>query len=45
MQRVDREGRRFSALLMGVIESAQFQKRREVAVATAGIDRDFKTQP
>jgi Protein of unknown function (DUF1592)/Protein of unknown function (DUF1588)/Protein of unknown function (DUF1587)/Protein of unknown function (DUF1585)/Protein of unknown function (DUF1595)/Planctomycete cytochrome C len=36
VQRVDREGGRFSALLLGVIESAPFQKRREVSTATAG---------
>jgi hypothetical protein len=29
VDRIDREGGRFSALLMGVIESAPFQKRRE----------------
>ena len=33
--RLDRDGGRFSALLMGVIESAPFQKRRNVSVATA----------
>ena len=46
VERLDREGGRFSALLMGVIESAPFQKRREVATAaaTAGLDPDFKTQ-
>jgi hypothetical protein len=42
VQRVDREGGRFSALLMGVIESAPFQKRREVAAATAGSTRTSK---
>ena len=31
VERLDREGGRFSALLMGVIESAPFQKRRDVA--------------
>jgi Protein of unknown function (DUF1592)/Protein of unknown function (DUF1588)/Protein of unknown function (DUF1587)/Protein of unknown function (DUF1585)/Protein of unknown function (DUF1595)/Cytochrome C oxidase, cbb3-type, subunit III len=34
VQRLDREGGRFSALLMGVIESAPFQKRREATTAT-----------
>jgi Protein of unknown function (DUF1592)/Protein of unknown function (DUF1588)/Protein of unknown function (DUF1587)/Protein of unknown function (DUF1585)/Protein of unknown function (DUF1595) len=31
VERLDRDGGRFSALLMGVIESAPFQKRRDVA--------------
>ena len=31
VERLDREEGRFSALLMGVIESAPFQKRRDVA--------------
>ena len=35
VERVDKEGGRFSALLMGVIESAPFQKRRESVTATA----------
>ncbi len=34
--RLDREGGKFSALLMGVIESAPFQKRRDRAAATGG---------
>ena len=34
--RLDREGGKFSALLMGVIESAPFQKRRDPAAATGG---------
>jgi hypothetical protein len=33
--RLDREQGRFSALLMGIIESAPFQKRRNVPAATA----------
>jgi mono/diheme cytochrome c family protein len=38
VDRLDREGGRFSALLMGVIESAPFQKRRDAAsVAGASI--------
>ena len=35
MERLDREGGRFSALLMGVIESAPFQKRRSVSAVAA----------
>jgi Protein of unknown function (DUF1588)/Protein of unknown function (DUF1592)/Protein of unknown function (DUF1585) len=35
VERMDREGGRFSALLSGVIESAPFQKRRSVSAATA----------
>jgi hypothetical protein len=35
VERMDREGGRFSALLLGVIESAPFQKRRSVPAATA----------
>jgi len=35
VERMDREGGRFSALLLGVIESAPFQKRRSVSAATA----------
>ncbi len=31
VERLDRDGGRFSALLMGVIESVPFQKRRDVA--------------
>ena len=44
VQRVDREGGRFSALILGVIESAPFQKRREVATpaATADLTRTSK---
>ncbi len=34
VERLDREGGRFSALLMGVIESAPFQKRRSVSTAS-----------
>jgi hypothetical protein len=33
VERLDREGGRFSALLLGVIESAAFQKRRNLALA------------
>lgn len=33
VERLDREGGRFSALLMGVIESAPFQKRRNLSTA------------
>jgi hypothetical protein len=33
VERLDREGGRFSALLMGVIESAPFQKRRSASAA------------
>ena len=36
VERLDREGGRFSALLMGVIESAPFQKRRSVSAAEPG---------
>ena len=40
VERLDRDGGRFSALLMGVIESAPFQKRRNpVAAAAAEIRR------
>ena len=35
VERLDRDGGRFSALMMGVIESAPFQKRRNVSAATA----------
>jgi hypothetical protein len=35
VERLDRQGGRFSALLMGVIESTPFQKRREVSNQTA----------
>jgi hypothetical protein len=35
VERLDREGGRFSALVMGVIESAPFQRRRSVSAATA----------
>ncbi len=36
VDRIDREGGRFSALLLGVIESAPFQKRRDVATVAGG---------
>ena len=42
VERVDREGGRFSALLMGVIESAPFQKRRDVATVAVGSTRTSK---
>ncbi len=35
VERLDQDGGRFSALLMGVIESAPFQKRRTVSAAAA----------
>ena len=35
MERLDREAGRFSALLMGVIESSPFQKRRNVSAVAA----------
>jgi hypothetical protein len=35
VERLDRAGGRFSALIMGVIESAPFQKRRSVSAAAA----------
>jgi len=35
VDRIDKQGGRFSALLMGVIESAPFQKRRENPSAIA----------
>jgi hypothetical protein len=35
VERLDREGGRFSVLLMGVIESAPFQQRRNVSAAAA----------
>ncbi len=35
VERIDREGGKFSGLLMGVIESAPFQKRREAAPTIA----------
>ncbi|MGP0068647.1 MAG: DUF1592 domain-containing protein [Isosphaeraceae bacterium] len=35
VERLDQDGGRFSALLMGVIESAPFQKRRSVTAAAA----------
>jgi len=35
VERLDRDKGRFSALIMGVIESAPFQKRRSVSVVTA----------
>ena len=44
MERMDREGGRFSALLMGVIESAPFQKRRDVAAVAGGPTPAYKTQ-
>jgi hypothetical protein len=42
VERVDREGGRFSALLMGVIESAPFQKRRDIATVAIGPTRTSK---
>ncbi len=36
VERLDRENGRFSALLMGVIESAPFQKRRSVSSTASG---------
>jgi hypothetical protein len=39
VERLDREGGRFSALLLGVVESAPFQMRRDVAAAHAGTAR------
>jgi hypothetical protein len=36
VERLDREGGRFSALLMGVIESAPFQRRRNNATMSSG---------
>ncbi len=42
VERVDREGGRFSALLMGLIESAPFQKRRDVATLAVGSTRTSK---
>ena len=44
VERLDREGGRFSALLLGVIESAPFQKRRSVSAVGPGIERDSTTQ-
>ena len=44
MERLDREGGRFSALLMGVIESAPFQKRRSVSAGTAESTEFERTQ-
>ncbi len=35
VERLEQDGGRFSALLMGVIESAPFQKRRNVSAAAA----------
>jgi hypothetical protein len=35
VDRMDREGGRFSALLLGVVESAPFQKRRSVSAGSA----------
>ncbi len=35
VERLDKDGGRFSALLMGVIESSPFQKRRTVSAASA----------
>jgi hypothetical protein len=42
VERVDRDGGRFSALLSGVIESAPFQKRRDVATVAVGTTRTSK---
>jgi mono/diheme cytochrome c family protein len=42
VQGLDREGGRFSALLMGVIESVPFQKRRSVAATAVGPGRPIK---
>jgi hypothetical protein len=36
VEQMDREGGRYSALLMGVIESAPFQKRRDVSAMAGG---------
>jgi hypothetical protein len=36
VKRLDREGGRFSALLLVVIESAPFQKRRATSAASGG---------
>ena len=44
VERLDREGGRFSALLMGVIESAPFQKRRDVATVAGGSTPSSKPQ-
>ena len=42
VERVNRDGGRFSALLMGVIESAPFQKRRDIATVAIGSTRTSK---
>ena len=44
VDRLDRERGTFSALLMGVIESPPFQKRRSVSAANRGIERVSRTQ-
>jgi hypothetical protein len=37
VDRLERENGRFSALLTGIVESAQFQKRRNPSLATADL--------
>ena len=44
VQRLNQENGRFSALLMGIIESAPFQKQRNQATATAGIEAPAQKQ-
>ena len=36
VERMEKEGGRFSAMLMGIVESAPFQKRRNAAAPTIG---------
>ena len=44
VERLDRDGGRFSALLLGVIESAPFQKRRSVSDREYRFERVSRTQ-
>ena len=45
VDRLDKEEGRFSALLMGIIESAPFQKRRNGTVVAASAAGQTRTQP
>ena len=43
VERLDAEKGRFSAVLMGIVESAPFQKRRNVSVQTASANQSSET--
>ena len=43
VERLDAEKGRFSAVLMGIVESAPFQKRRNVSVETASANQPSET--